>query len=256
MRTGANREPDLAWRLLRRIMRFVIARAAHRVLSERTLHMSDGRRLRWLGSETSGFVASLDEVATGLRKHARHLPDLSFGNRLMVELSIYTVASYQRLLCSGLQMDCAKEVTADVGWHVYRRLLMIYSLPVRILTRDPATRLSWTIKLLLRFPFSTHGHHGYRLKSWNDQENVYTHFTRCPPQSFARSASEAENDEEILDAFYRSWCLYDWPGADVIAGDGKRGHYRRNHTLSRGDAVCDMCWAARVADQDRAEESQ
>ena len=48
------------------------------------------------------------------------------------------------------------------------------------------------------------------------------------------------------EAFYQSWCLYDWPAADLLAGarvhDGT--HYRRPHTLSRGDAVCDMCWSA------------
>ena len=55
-----------------------------------------------------------------------------------------------------------------------------------------------------------------------------------------------EGDGEMLDAFYRSWCQYDWPGADVIAGDGARGHYRRTRTLSRGDPVCDMCWIGRA----------
>lgn len=218
--------------------------------------MANGSTERWLRNEISGFVVGLEEVTTGLRKYARHLPDLGFGNRLVVELAIYTVASYKHLLGSGLEKNCAKELTADVGWRVYRRLLAIYSLPVRVLSRDPATRLSWTIGLLLRFPFNTHGPHGYQLKSWKDRGNTYTHFTRCPPQTFARAASEAENDDEILDAFHRSWCLYDWPGADVIAGDGKRGHYHRDRTLSRGDAVCDMCWAAHAVRRDRKEASR
>ena len=40
--------------------------------------------------------------------------------------------------------------------------------------------------------------------------------------------------------------VYDWPGADIIANDGGRGHYERRQTLSRGDPVCDMCWKAQA----------
>ncbi len=49
-------------------------------------------------------------------------------------------------------------------------------------------------------------------------------------------------DRGELDAFYRSWCLFDWPGADIIADDGKHGHYTRQQTMSKRDSICDMCW--------------
>jgi hypothetical protein len=53
-------------------------------------------------------------------------------------------------------------------------------------------------------------------------------------------------DPEALAGFANSWCRYDWPGADLIAADGHRGHYVRRRTLSAGDPVCDMCWVARA----------
>jgi hypothetical protein len=57
---------------------------------------------------------------------------------------------------------------------------------------------------------------------------------------------ERHGDRGELEAFYQSWCLYDWPAADILAGGraGEHGHYERPHTLSQGDSVCDMCWSA------------
>ncbi len=66
------------------------------------------------------------------------------------------------------------------------------------------------------------------------------------PLGFVKRYVERHGGRGELEAFYRSWCLYDWPAADLLAG-GKRGahpHYQRAHTLSRGDSVCDMCWSA------------
>ena len=79
-----------------------------------------------------------------------------------------------------------------------------------------------------------------------DGELFFTHWTHCPPQSFVRRLVETHGDRGELEAFYLSWCLYDWPGADLLAGDAAHGHYTRPHTMSRGDDVCDMCWSGRA----------
>ncbi|WP_243614772.1 L-2-amino-thiazoline-4-carboxylic acid hydrolase [Shimia aestuarii] len=100
--------------------------------------------------------------------------------------------------------------------------------------------------MLLWFPFNAPGAPGYEVRATREGDDILTHFTHCPPQSFARRLSEEINDPKVLEVFRRSWCTYDWLGADLIAGDGCRGHYRRKQTLSHGDPVCDMCWAARV----------
>jgi hypothetical protein len=103
--------------------------------------------------------------------------------------------------------------------------------------------MAHTLGALMRFPFSSPGRPGYEARVWSDGDGYHTHFTHCPPQSFVRRLVDEQGDHGELDAFYRSWCLYDWPGADLIAADGQRGHYARPHTLSRGDSVCDMCWS-------------
>lgn len=42
----------------------------------------------------------------------------------------------------------------------------------------------------------------------------------------AASATK-RGDADALESFRQSWCLCDWPGPDLIAGDGPRGHSRR-----------------------------
>jgi hypothetical protein len=177
-----------------------------------------------------------------LRPISRTLYELSFGNRLMVELAMYTIAGYRQLLGLGVDPTNAKEAMADIGWHVYRLLLGLASAPAKLIWRDPRRRLLATIRVLARFPFTPQEPHGYAVHIRQEDDRLFTHWTRCPPLEFVRAAVEHEQDPDLLDAFYESWCLYDWPGADVVAGDGKCGHYRRSQTLSCGDPVCDMCW--------------
>lgn len=103
-------------------------------------------------------------------------------------------------------------------------------------------RLRRTIRLLLRFPFSAGEPNGYQVETLVEGDRLYTHWTRCPPQQAVRRIIGEHGDRGDLEMFAESWCRYDWPGADLIAADGRSGHYTRARTLSRGDAVCDMCW--------------
>jgi hypothetical protein len=240
-------QTPLHWRLSRRILGLVVSRAASRALINCTLTDTEGRQLRWLGPEVERFLDALEAEAEELRPAARLETLPSFGNRLMVEFAVYTAAGDRVLRRLGIAPGCARQVVADLGWDVYRRMLALSSLPVRLITRDPGRRLRWTIRMLLRFPFDAPGEPGYAVESRTDGEDFLTHFTHCPPQSYARRLSEETKDPHALETFRASWCLYDWPGADIIAGDGRRGHYRRRQTLSHGDPVCDMCWVARAS---------
>ena len=98
----------------------------------------------------------------------------------------------------------------------------------------------------MRFPFDAPGGPGYEVRSWTDDEGMHTHWSYCAPFAFVRRHVERHGDRGELEAFYQSWCLYDWPAADLLAGERAHAgvHYRRLHTLSRGDAECDMCWSA------------
>lgn len=238
-----------AWRrLVTLIARPLVRRAAREALQGRVLDAADAARGRWLRSDVRAF-----RDATWRRVHEM-LPTAglealpTWGSRLNVFMAVVTAAAYREMLDRGVSRDYAATLVADVGWKIYAWMLTASAIPARLLSRSPTRRLDWTLKLLMWFPFSAPGKPAYEVRAWGEGEKIFTHWTHCPPQRFVRSLVEAEGDRGELDAFYRSWCLYDWAGADLIVGDGERGHYERPHTLSRGDAVCDMCWSARRID--------
>lgn len=234
------------WRIMRWILWRFICAAGSRVLMDRSLRNKTGDETRWLRNDINFYLSAVSTRAALLRPLAQlgALPD--FGSRLMVELAVYTVAADRTLRDSDLDPESARDALADIGWSVYRRLLAFSSLPARLVTSDPGKRLQWSIRGLLIFPFRLVGAPGYSAKVFREGEDIHTHFTHCPPQSFARRIADETGDHAALTGFANSWCKYDWPGADLIAADGHRGHYVRRRTLSAGDTVCDMCWAARA----------
>lgn len=241
----------LRWRVLRRLIRVVIWRIARRSLRRSLRHLvirlRSGDRLRWLRPETDAFHSLWTAEIAAL--HARGFPaaGVTGGGRLMTELALVTVAADTALRKMTITPECSREIVADIGWKLYRQMLLLTSLPYRAVTRNPERRLRWTLRTLLVFPFRPVGAPGYAAEILHEPGMVRTYFTHCPPQSLARAISEQDNDPDVLAAFRQSWCLYDWPGADLIASDGQRGHYRRARTLSHGDPVCDMCWSARAS---------
>ncbi len=231
---------------VRRVVLRLLKGAASDVLLSREIDYADGRKRRWLRADLTFFMHELSVEAASQRQVADQGVLPSFGNRLMVELAVFTSAAYRVLLDAGVAPAMARQLVADTGWVVYARMLMASSWPFRLATRDPARRLQWTIKSLLRFPFSAPGAPGYGVETYLDGDDIITNFTHCPPQSFVRALVAARSDRGDLEAFFASWCQYDWPGADIIAGDGDHGHYTRTQTLSRGDPHCDMCWKAKA----------
>lgn len=239
-------------RLARKLIGRIVVRAARRGLAMRGLRDTEGHEVRWLAPEIEAFVAAMTAEATQLRAHARQAELPTFGSQVMVEMTVWTMAADRSLRARAIAPETARQVVADLGWDIYRRMLALSALPVRLLTRDPGRRLRWTIRALLVFPFAPSGAPGYAVRVSREGDDLLTHFTHCPPQSFARRLAQAGDNPDSLETFRQSWCRYDWPGADVIAGDGQRGHYRRRRTLSHGDPVCDMCWVAKAgSDADR-----
>lgn len=246
MTDSPNRMSELGWRFVRHLIRWRFRHTANQVLTARRMGLADGLRERWLAGEIADFLARLESRTAEMRPIAELEKLPTIGNRLMVEFAVYTAAAYRALLDMGATEATARSALADMGWVVYAWMLRLSSLPFRLATRDPGTRLRRTIRSLLRFPFNAPGPPGYDVEVRCDGEDILTHFHRCPPQSFVRELIARTGDRGDLEAFNESWCQYDWPGADVIAGDGNRGHYERRQTLSRGDPVCDMCWKAQV----------
>ena len=244
---------ELTWQIARHLIRRRFSRAARQVLLARRMKAKDEDRDRWLDREVDAFLRQLDYQVALIRPISRldELP--TTGNWLMVELAVFTAAAYRALLDCGLSRETSLSALADIAWLVYAWMLRLSSLPFRVATRDPGKRIRGTIRLLLWFPFNALGAPGYEVEVRRVGDDLLTHWTHCPPQSFVRDLVSESGDKGDLDAFYESWCLYDWPGADLIAGDGHRGHYARRQTLSRGDPVCDMCWKAHSGNRDMRE---
>ena len=244
---------ELLWRGFRQVARWRFSRAARQVLIARRIKTDDRTYDRWLDQDLDVFLRLLDDRAARMRSLARLDEMPTTGNRLMVELAVFTAATYRALLDCGLSRKAARSALADIGWLVYAWMLRLSSLPFRLVTRDPGKRVRGTIRLLLWFPFNAPGAPGYEVEAYREGDDLITNWTRCPPQSFVRDLVSETGDQGDLLAFYESWCLYDWPGADLIASDGQRGHYVRRHTLSQGDSVCDMCWKAKATDRSSRE---
>jgi hypothetical protein len=241
------------WRVTRVCLMIAFGRSARRVLTGRVLDPDRPQLGGWDRDGIGLFLRATEAQAATLRPAVRLEQFSRFGNRLMVELTAVTIAAYRVMLDLGVSRKEASRSVGDVGWDFYSAMLRLNSLPFRLFFRDPSRRIRATIRLLLRFPFGAAGRPGYEVSVWSDAGNIHTHFTHCPPQSAVRSIVESHGDRGDLEAFYQSWCQYDWPGADLIAADGVSGHYRRAHTLSRGDAVCDMCWLGEAAPDESGE---
>lgn len=227
---------------LKRLYAAPVRRAARAILEGRLLDPEHPERGRWLRDEVDDFVRATWSRVEELLPAAEleRLP--TYGNRHNVFLAVVTTAAYQVLLERGVSPRYAATLVGDVGWKIYAQMLTLAAAPFRLSSRDPFKRMQRTLKALLVFPFSAPGRPGYEVQTWLEGDRFFTHWTHCPPQAFVRRLVQLEGDHGELDAFYRSWCLYDWPGADLLAGDSRRGHYQRSHTMSRGDSVCDMCW--------------
>jgi len=238
-------------RLVYAALGWLMAHSVRKTLLARELTFEDGRSGRWLKPDIKRYVKATKLKANEIRRIKAARPD-DFGNRVMVEMTVRTIAAYRALLEMGVERVCARRLVADIIWDIYSKMLGLYSWPFRLTTRDPSKRISRTIKALLWFPFQATGAPGYAVEHWDADGNTYTHFTHCPPHSFVRALIATGADQGDLIAFRESWCRYDWPGADILAGDGSRGHYERRQTLSHGDKVCDMCWRGRVEDNETA----
>jgi hypothetical protein len=100
--------------------------------------------------------------------------------------------------------------------------------------------------LSIPFPFSAPGRPGYELKTWQAEDDTFiTAWTYCPPFAFVGQYVDDHGDRGEVQAFFHSWCQFDWALAyAIVEGTGQPGWFQRPHNLSQGDASCDMVWAA------------
>ncbi|MGE5334106.1 MAG: hypothetical protein ACM3N4_05345 [Nitrososphaerota archaeon] len=232
--------------MLSGLYRPFVRRAARQVLQGRRIDRSRPEAGRFLRTDVTAFLDDVWRKVPGILagEDLDAIPTL--GNKNNVFLAAVTIAAYQALLDAGIEREYAMELFADVGWKLYELMAKAPLSVARLVRKDPQRRVELVIHLLLRFPFSAPGRPGYEVKAWSKHDRIYTYWTYCAPLGFVRRYVEHHGDRGEIEAFYQSWCLYDWPLADILAGSkaGERNHYERPHTLSRGDAVCDMCFHA------------
>jgi hypothetical protein len=217
-------------------------RAARQTLKGRLFDSAEPNKGRWFESDIKEYLSQV-WARTNALMPAAELDGLpTYGNRHNVFLAVVTTAAYQVMIERGVPTGHANAIVGDLGWKIYSWMLTNVSIPFRIFVRHPGRRMEKTLRALMVFPFNAPGAPGYEVSVWTEGFNTFTHWTHCPPQTFVRRLIEENGDQGELDAFYNSWCLYDWPGADILANDGQHGHYIRKQTLSKGDSVCDMCW--------------
>jgi hypothetical protein len=240
--------------LLVRLYRRVVRRAARAALEGRRWDPERPEAGRILRSDADAFLEDVwARVAALLREEdLDRIPTL--GNRHNVFLGALTIAAYHALVDRGVERRYAMALFADVGWKVYERMLKLPFFFARLRTGNPQARMDFVLRALLRFPFSAPGAPGYDVRAWPEPGRFHTHWTYCAPLGFVKRYIARHGDQGEVEAFYQSWCLYDWPAADLLAGGqaGERGHYERPHTLSRGDPVCDMCWSAAAGEGGKA----
>ena len=230
-----------------RALRPVVRSAARAALQGRRTAPSAAQRGRFLRSDVNAILDDIwRRVPELLREDEEFERIQNIGNQLNVFLCAVTIAAYHALIDRGIDRRHAMALFADVGWKVYERMLKLPYFISKVRGRDPQRRMSFALEALLRFPFSAPGAPGYEVSAWSERGRFLTHWSHCAPLGFVRRYVARHGDWGELDAFYESWCLYDWPAADILAGGraGEHGHYLRPHTLSRGDSVCDMCWSA------------
>ena len=238
-------------RVLARLLRGIVRRAARQTLQGRRISRSDPAAGRFLGPDVDVFLADMWRRVAAILASSSYVGAPTLGNRCNVFLAVLTVAAYHALIAAGIERAYACELFADVGWKVYERMIRIPLSFGRVVTRDRQRRIDVVLRSLMRFPFSAPGRPGYEVTTRSINGCLHTDWSCCAPFGFVERYVAENGDRGEADAFYQSWCLYDWPAADLLAGAGpfERGHYARRHTLSRGDGVCDMRWSAAALDE-------
>jgi len=237
---------SLTLRVFARLYRPFIRRAARHALHGRRIDPARPAAGRFLRADVTAFLDDVWCRVPVIMAGEDFTAIPTTGNKNNVFLAGVTIAAYHALLDRGIGRRYAMELFADVGWKLYETMVKVPFLFAGATASDPQRRMDRVLRWLMRFPFSAPGRPGYEVKAWAEPGRFNTYWTYCAPLGFVQRYVQAHGDRGEVDAFYRSWCLYDWPFADILAGGkaGDRDHYERPHTLSLGDSACDMCWHA------------
>jgi hypothetical protein len=237
--------------ILKRFYRRLLRGAAYEIVVGRLKERGAPQKGRWLRHEIDAIFAQTWDNAETILPEADLASLPNWGNRHNVFLAVLTIAAYDAFRDAGAEKDDAIELFADMGWKLYTRFLTLPRFFARLRYRDPQRQMNFILRALLRFPFSAPGRPGYEVRAWAEPGRFCTYWTHCPPYAFVKEYTRTHGDSGEVEAFIKSWCWYDWALAYAMV-DGSydsHGYYERPHTLSAGDAVCDMCWYVGAVDR-------
>ncbi|MGA9533688.1 MAG: hypothetical protein WBR18_13305 [Anaerolineales bacterium] len=241
--------------LLKFLYRLLSKQAMKAILEGRLKERGHPAAGRFLPSEVRTIHRQAWAEVEGLLPQVQLSEVPTWGNRHNVFLAVLSVAMYHALLERGVDRDYAIELFADVGWKLYVKFLVVPKAIARLRTPDPQEQMNLVLQMLLRFPFNAPGRPGYEVKGYSvGRSKFITDWTYCPPFDYVKQYVEKHGDRGEVQAFFRSWCQYDWALAYAIAeGTGQPGWYQRPHALSQGDDICDMTWSVQQPADESAE---
>jgi hypothetical protein len=214
------------------IWKKISQKAARKVLTGRLRNQEDPKKGRFLPSDVDRI---LDQARRNVDDLMPSMPEQkTLGNFQWVFLGLVCLAIYRSLLKEGIGQDYATNLIGDIMWKALEDRGVIRSISnfiIHLITRDPHEQLGIKLRLILRYPYNPPG---YESELSSDLNAYYWNFYRCAPLDFFRTQGE-----EALELFRKTWCLFDYESAEIMA---KGGRYDRPHTLSAGDNVCDMKW--------------
>ncbi|MEW5816755.1 MAG: L-2-amino-thiazoline-4-carboxylic acid hydrolase [Spirochaetota bacterium] len=207
-------------------------KAARKVLTGRLRSQEESQKGRFIPSDVDRI---LDQAWRNVDDLMPSMPEQkTLGNFHWVFSGLTLLAIYRSLLNEGTAKDYATNLISDIIWKAYESLRVIRFISnsiIRLITSDLHKQLGIQLRLLLSYPYSPPG---YEIDFSSDSDTHYMNIYRCPVLEFYRT-----QDEEALELFRKTWCVFDYAVAEVMV---KGGRYERLHTLSAGDSVCDMRW--------------
>lgn len=162
----------------------------------------------------------------------------NIGNYQNEYVGLVDLAIYRALVKNNVARDYAVNLVGDMMWQSIVNAKG--SIPIidplrkkwwRMTTRDPMIILGKRLKAATKYPYSEPG---YRMKLYLDNNVYCMDIYSCPVFDFYKQFGQEE-----MTLFRRTWCTHDYAAAEYAVEGGK---YRRQHTLSDGDGVCDMRW--------------
>ncbi len=154
-----------------------LAGAAHDFLLRHETGYADGRETRRRRADPIRVLRNPADGAASQRQIADRVASPGVGNRLMVELAVFTSAACRRSLDSGVGPATARQQAADTGGAVIAGLLRVSSWPFRAATGGPDRALRWTISSVSRFPFGAPGTPVYGAEIRVVGDDIVTEFT-------------------------------------------------------------------------------